>query len=146
MPSDKGRRRHFGSVRQLRSGRYQARYQGPDGLSRTAPRTFDTEADALRWLTVTEAEMIRGDWFDWTAGEIPLREYAAKWVVERAGLAPGTAELYQSLLRLHIAPALGDLNLVALTPGRVRSWRSDLLDGGSDGRPSPGATGSCARS
>lgn len=134
MPSDKGRRRHFGSVRQLRSGRYQARYQGPDGLSRTAPRTFDTEADALRWLTVTEAEMIRGDWFDWTAGEIPLREYAAKWVVERAGLAPRTAELYQSLLRLHIAPALGDLNLVALTPGRVRSWRSDLLDGGV-GRP-----------
>jgi integrase len=29
---------------------------------------------------------------------------------------------------------LGDLNLVALTPGRVRSWRSDLLDGGV-GRP-----------
>jgi hypothetical protein len=48
MPNEMGRRRRFGSVRQLRSGRYQARYQGPDGLPRTAPKTFDIEADALR--------------------------------------------------------------------------------------------------
>jgi integrase len=130
MPNEKGRRRRFGSVRQLCSGRYQARYQGPDGLPSTAPKTFDTEADALRWLTVTEAEVIRGDWFDWTAGEVPLREYAGKWIVERAGLAPRTVELYQSLLRLHIVPRLGDLDLVALTPGLVRSWRNDLLDRG----------------
>jgi hypothetical protein len=121
MPNEKGRRRRFGSVRQLRSGRYQARYQGPDGLPRTAPKTFDTEADALRWLTVTEAEVIRGDWFDWTAGEVPLREYAGKWIVERAGLAPRTVELYQSLLRLHIAPKLGNLDLIYLHANRGAS-------------------------
>jgi integrase len=49
-------------------------------------------------------------------------------------LAPRTVELYQSLLRLHIAPRLGDFDLVALTPGLVRSWRNDLLDRGV-GRP-----------
>jgi integrase len=65
---------------------------------------------------------------------VPLREYAGKWIVERAGLAPRTVELYQSLLRLHIAPKLGDLDLVAITPGLVRSWRNDLLDRGV-GRP-----------
>jgi hypothetical protein len=85
-------------------------------------------------LTVTEAEIIRGDWFDWTAGEVPLRECAAMWIVERAGLAPRTVGLHQPLLRLHIAPRLGDLDLVAITPGLVRSWRNDLLDRGV-GRP-----------
>jgi len=32
--------RRFGNVRKLQSGRWQARYQGPDGLMRSAPETF----------------------------------------------------------------------------------------------------------
>jgi DNA-binding CsgD family transcriptional regulator len=130
MPNEKGRRRQFGSIRQLPSGRYQARFPGPDGLVRTAPTTFDTETDAARWLRLTEAEMIRGDWFDWASGEVPLAEYAAKWIAERAGLAPRTVVMYETLLRLHISPGLGSVELGALTPGRVRAWRSDLLASG----------------
>lgn len=130
MPNDKGRRRRFGSIRQLPSGRFQARFPGTDGLLRTAPKTFDTETDAARWLTLTEAEMLRGDWFDWTAGEVPLGRYAAKWIVERAGLAPRTVVMYETLLRRHISPGLGSIELVALTPGRVRAWRTDLLANG----------------
>jgi hypothetical protein len=60
MPNHKGLDRQFGSIRQLSSGRFQARYPGPDGLVRTAPKTFATDTDAARWLTMTEAEMIRG--------------------------------------------------------------------------------------
>jgi integrase len=130
MPNTKGRRRRFGSVRQLRSGRWQARYQGPDGLLRPAPRTFATETDANVWLTVTEAEIVQGNWTDPAAGRIPLGLYAAKWIAERPGLAPRTAALYQGLLRLHIDPALGSVDLVDLTPARVRAWRKDLLDSG----------------
>jgi Phage integrase, N-terminal SAM-like domain len=130
MPNDKGRRRRFGAIRQLPSGRFQARFPRPDGLVRTAPKTFDTETDAARWLTLTEAEMLRGDWFDWTAGEVPLGRYAAKWIVERAGLAPRTVVMYETLLRRHISPGLGSIELVALTPGRVRAWRTDLLANG----------------
>jgi integrase len=130
MPNSRGRRRRFGAVRQLPSGSWQARYPGPDGLQRTAPRTFPTKTDAVQWLTVTEADMSRGDWFDPWAGEVPLGEYAAKWIAERAGLAPRTLELYRSLVRHHIEPKLGGMYLVALTPGRVRSWRTELLDAG----------------
>jgi hypothetical protein len=56
----KGSRRRFGSVRMLPSGRWQARYLGPDGLPRRAPTLFDTKRDAERFLVSTEAEMLRG--------------------------------------------------------------------------------------
>ena len=59
-----GRKRRFGSVRQFPSGRWQARYSGPDGLRHTAPGTFATKTDALVWLDVKAAEIARGEWFD----------------------------------------------------------------------------------
>ena len=46
-----GRRRTFGNVRKLPSGRYQARYRDPSGYRHRAPLTFATIADANRWLT-----------------------------------------------------------------------------------------------
>jgi integrase len=130
MANKKGRRRRFGSIRQVPSGRYQVRYRGPDGLMRPADRTFDTETDANVWLTVTEAEMVRGEWIDPDAGRVPLGDYAAKWIAQRPRLAPRTVALYESLLRLHIEPTLGRLHLAALTPARVRSWRAGLLEAG----------------
>ena len=54
-------KRRFGRVRELPSGRWQARYKGPDGIDRPAPRTFDSKTSAERWLTLTEAEIIQGD-------------------------------------------------------------------------------------
>jgi integrase len=130
MPNKKGRRRRFGSVRQLPSGRYQARYQGPDGLVRTAPRTFASDTEANVWLTLTEAELVRGDWIDPDAGRVPLGDYAATWIAQRPRLSPRTVVLYEGLLRLHIEPSLGQLDLAAVTPGRVRSWRSALVADG----------------
>jgi integrase len=130
MAGKKGRRRRFGTVRQLPSGRWQARYTGPDGLKRPAPRTFATETDANVWLTVTEAAIVQGNWVDPDAGRIPLGVYPAKWIAERPGLAPRTTALYEGLLRLHIEPTLGAVDLVDLTPARVRAWRKDLLESG----------------
>ena len=52
-------RRRFGRVRRLRSGRYQVRYRGPDGVDRPAPSTFATKTDAERWLARIEVEIRR---------------------------------------------------------------------------------------
>jgi hypothetical protein len=84
----KGRRRRFGAVRQLPSGRWQARYPGPDGLMRPADRTFSTQTDAEVWLSVMEADIVRGNWFDLDAGRVPLGEYGERWIAERPGLSP----------------------------------------------------------
>lgn len=124
------RKRRFGRVRKLPSGRYQARYHGPDGQDRPAPHTFATKTDADVWLSEKEAEIRRGDWLDPDAAMIPLAEYGAAWIVERPNLRPRTVALYQGVFRLHIEPQLGALGLAEITPGRVRSWRRERLEDG----------------
>jgi hypothetical protein len=127
--SDK-RRRRFGRVRQLPSGRWQARYPGPDCRLRAAPHTFERETDAEQWLAEVETDLRRGDWTDPDAGRIPLGLYAKAWIEERPGLAVRTVELYQGLLRNHIEPYIGHLLLVDVSPGRVRRWRKERFDDG----------------
>jgi len=126
MPNNSGRRRRFGNVRQFRSGRWQARYTGPDGLVHRAPMTFATRTDAQVWLDVKAAEIAKGEWFDPDAGLVPLGEYAAKWIAERP-LSRRTVDKYERLLRLHLQPELGSVDLVDITPARVRAWRAGLL-------------------
>ncbi|MFI6121329.1 tyrosine-type recombinase/integrase [Streptomyces sp. NPDC051064] len=127
MANKKGKRRTFGAVRKLPSGRFQARYPGPDGLMRPAPETFETARDADDWLAEKQTEIRRGDWQDPDAGAVGSREYALLWVKERR-LSQTTEELYRRLLRLHILPAFEDLDLDQITAPRVRSWRSERLD------------------
>jgi integrase len=125
------RRRRFGRVRQLPSGRWQARYRGRDGLDHPAPHTFERKADADRWLARAESLLVDGGWIDPDAGKVPLGEFARSWVAERAGLRPNTRQLYASLVRLHIQPELGHRWLSDLGPAHVRAWRAGLLTGGT---------------
>ncbi|AGP56317.1 tyrosine-type recombinase/integrase [Streptomyces rapamycinicus] len=120
------RRREFGTVRQLPSGRWQARYWAPDGSRRKAPETFATKTDAQTWLTLTQADIERNHWVDPDVGAVNFEAYALTWVEER-GLSATTDELYRRLLRLHILPAFGDMDLDEITPPGVRSWRAERL-------------------
>jgi integrase len=122
--------RSFGSIRKLPSGRWQARYRGPDGLLCSAPHTFAYKADASKWLALTEAELLSGGWIDPQAGRIPFSEYAAAWIDERPGLRPKTMQLYRYLLRAHLREDFGSRTIVSITEADVRRWRADLLSAG----------------
>jgi hypothetical protein len=63
-----GKRRRFGYVRKLPSGRYQASFIGPSGTRQAAPDTFRTKTDADRWLSATEADISRGTWLNENLG------------------------------------------------------------------------------
>jgi integrase len=130
MPNSKGRRRRFGSVRRLPSGRFQVRYVGPDGIVRPADDTFATRTDADTWLIRKEAQILEGDWIDPDAGEILLPDYAVTWIDERPGLRPKTVKIYRSLLRCHIQPHLSTVTVRDLTLALVRRWQKRLLDSG----------------
>ncbi len=121
------KKRRFGRIRKLPSGRYQARYLGPDGIDRPAPHTFETRRDADDWLAEQQTDVRRGDWQAPDAGAVNFEDYALQWVKERR-LSATTDELYRRLLRLHILPTFEDLDLDEITPPRVRSWRSERLD------------------
>jgi integrase len=131
MGNAKGRRRRFGAVRQLGSGRWQARYRGPDGLMRAADHTFETKTDADQWLSRKEVEIVNGDWINPDGGRTAFAEFAAAWITERPGLRPKTVQLYRYLLRRYLMPTFGLDVLAEIREARVRRWRSELLESGS---------------
>jgi integrase len=123
-------KRRFGRARRLPSGRWQARYLGPDGIDRPAPDTFVSKTDAGVWLTVKESEIRKGDWIDPNAGAVLVPDYAATWIEERPGLRPKTVLIYNGLLRKHIAPHFKDVAVAEVTLASIRRWRRNLLDSG----------------
>ncbi|MFI0905761.1 tyrosine-type recombinase/integrase [Streptomyces sioyaensis] len=120
------KKRRFGRLRKLPSGRYQARYLGPDGIDRPAPRTFRTKKEADDWLADRQSEVRSGDWQDPEAGAVNFKAYALQWVSER-GLSATTDELYRRLLRLHVLPTFEACDVDQITPPRVRTWRTERL-------------------
>ena len=125
MANKKGHRR-FGNVRKLPSGRWQARYRGPDGLLRSAPEIFGSKRETEQWLTVVESEVLQGDWSDPLAGRVTLGEYSQRWIVEHR-LGQRTREEYDRLWRHHIQPYLGRVELAEISTDTIRSWRATLL-------------------
>ncbi|WP_328725242.1 tyrosine-type recombinase/integrase [Streptomyces sp. NBC_00259] len=125
-----GKKRSFGRVRKLASGRYQARYLGLDGIDRPAPHTFRTKREADDWLADKQSELRAGDWTDPDAAKVSFGVYAATWITER-GISLSTADLYRSLLRNHLVPTFGSAALADITPAMVRAWRVARLDAGA---------------
>jgi integrase len=129
MPNKQGHRR-FGSLRKLPSGRWQARFPGPDGLMRTAPETFARRAKAERYLTLVEAQLARHEWIDPDRAKILLRDYAERWIAHRPRLRPRTVHLYTWLLGKYVTPNLGGVQLGRLDTAMVREWRARLIESG----------------
>ncbi|MFG6200843.1 tyrosine-type recombinase/integrase [Nonomuraea sp. JJY05] len=123
-------KRRFGRVRKLPSGRFQARYPGPDGVDRTAPHTFATKKDAEVWLTKKEAELLAGDWLNPDLGKVSFKEYGGAWIDERPGLRPKTVQLYEGLFRIHLVPTFGNCAMSEIKVAHIRKWRKQLLDNG----------------
>jgi integrase len=121
-----GRRRQFGAIRQLPSGRYQARL--PDGT--TAPTTFSTKADANRWLSATETDLVRGTYVDErTTTTLTVGEWLEQWHQEHSlHKRPGTLARDRSAIRTHLAPALGTVGLTKLRPQDVQRFVARLTN------------------
>ncbi|MFF1932354.1 hypothetical protein [Streptomyces sp. NPDC058228] len=116
-------RRGFGRVRKLPSGRFQARYPGPDGILRPADRTFASITDADLWLAKKRIEIEDGRWLDPVEGQISVRDWAARWLASVAPqLKHNTQASYRSLINSRINPAFG---IVSCQP----CDRSPLLSG-----------------
>ncbi len=118
-------KRTFGEVSKLPSGRWRARYTGPDGMRHSAPTTFDTKGDADTWLTLRRSEVLREEWTPKQASHSPFGEYAATWLADRP-LKPRTRQHYASVLEHQILPTFRDVPLKAITPSTIRRWHASL--------------------
>jgi integrase len=126
----KRRRRTFGKVRRLPSGRYQASHMAPDGRRVTAPETFDTRKDADAWLAGEQTDLSRGEWRrpEPPRQAVAFASYAASWLATRK-LTPRTADEYRKILDGHLLPEFGAMALDDITPAMVRGWHAGLATG-----------------
>jgi hypothetical protein len=132
-------RASFGNVRQLTSGRWQARYPTEDGTPVNAPRTFDTSAEAREYITQVSADRSRHVYTDHRLGERTLFDFGQAWLDNggsRGRLAVKTSELYQDLFNRHIAPTIGKLPVGKISPSVVRNWHTRLGKELAANRPS----------
>ena len=129
MPNSKGRRRRFGAVRRLPSGRWQARYPGPDGIVRPADDTFATKTEAEVWLSGKETELVEGEWIDPDAGAVLLGEYSATWIMNAPVSVPRPSPCTGTCAARTSRPTPGH-DCRRADPGAVRRWRMKLLDNG----------------
>jgi integrase len=125
MARRKGRR-SFGSMRQLPSGRWQARYRDSAGVQHTAPQTFASRLEAARFLAQVETDLARGEWTDPRAGRVSFAEWAGRWQETTTNLRPNTQALHGYLLRRFLLPAFADTTLADLDLMAVRSWLAGL--------------------
>ena len=121
------RARSFGNIRQLPSGRFQARYWHL-GKQIPADTTFATKADARTWLSSVETDLRRGEHFEPTRANVRFGEYATAWLADRP-VRPRTRELYASQLA-HILPMYESAYLAEITPYDVRRWHGKLSQSG----------------
>lgn len=120
------KRRRFGRLRHLPSGRWQAAYIGPDNQLHKAPATFPSDVAAESWLAIERRKIDLGTWGAVERSDgITVRAYAKRWMEHRA-LRPRTRQHYESMLERLILPELGDAQLVTLTPATIRKWHADL--------------------
>ncbi|MCU1667934.1 MAG: Phage integrase [Blastococcus sp.] len=111
----------FGAVDKLPSGRWRARYTGPDGRRRTA--TFGAKSDARAWLATQQADAVRKVWRAPEAGLRTVGAYAADYLI-RGDLRESTRSLYAGLWRLHLADHWGSTPVGDVTPAKVRAWHT----------------------
>ena len=133
------RRRAFGRLEQLQSGRYRAAYTGPDGQLYRAPSTFDAQDDAVAWLSARRAEITMEVWAPEVAArgrrrDVPtLREFGDDWLAHRKTkgreLRPSTREQYRLILDRFIYPELGDSRLDRISHEDVNAWYDALAPG-----------------
>lgn len=140
-----GRKRGFGRIQELPSGRIRARYSGPDGTLHNAPTTFDTRLDAEAWLADERRLLSAGAWTSPAARVESARAaaivveatrmptftaYATTWIRERKvkgrPLAPRTRDHYLQLLEDYLTPTFGKLPIDEITASAVNLWYDDF--------------------
>jgi len=105
---------------------------GPDLVRHNAPTTFEAKIDGEEWLAARRREISVDDWQPPKARTTAiLRTYAETWVETRTTsngrpLRRKTRSHYAYLLRAHILPTFGDMQLKAITPAAVRHWFAAL--------------------
>nr|DAR24163.1 MAG TPA: Integrase [Caudoviricetes sp.] len=133
MPAPK--KRLFGTISRLSSGKYRARYTGPDGKKYSGPHPFFTKDDAGAWLR-QEQKLIEFD--EWQPPHLRYRtkeddartvgDWLYQWLdLQEKRLKPSTMVNYRTTLDRRILTITGKAGRLRTIP-LVRLTRRDVID------------------
>lgn len=140
------KRRSFGKIQRMRSGRYQASYVGPDSARHYAEHTYDAREDAEGWLNQERRLITWGQWIAPAARRaqdeadrssqaeaasrtgVTLEAYGREWVDSRVSpkgtpLHPRTRVEYESYLD-GVLRTLASRPIASITPADVARWHA----------------------
>ena len=139
----------FGSLRRLPSGRWQARYTGPDGAEHRGPTTFSETTKpskkypqgrsqfAISWLDHERSLIDQGEWTPPAerraevkrqaaeARRNTFKAYAAEYLNTR-DLRPSTRREYKRILDVTLLPTFGSMPLKSIRLADVKAWHGAL--------------------
>lgn len=117
-----------GHVRKLATGKWQARWYEASGRERT--KTFPRKSDADKHLTFVNNAVLSGTYVDAAAGRMTVGELADQWLAGKVNLAPGTRQVYESVLSVHVRPRWGSVPLSRVDHGALQAWIAQLIASG----------------
>jgi len=133
--------RAWGATRKLPSGRWQARYRGPDGKEYTGPVTYRRKREAGEWLDSQHALIGAEKWVppnrrdkEAAAAAVTIGEAVPRWLedLERAGRKPKTIANYYSRMKVAVLPTMAGRPLSQLTRADVELWWSSYAAATTD--------------
>jgi integrase len=113
-------RRSF-PIRQLPSGRWQARPNGVD------PATFEHYDDAESWCLDQLRDRTRGQAPPRGSSKVTFRQYGEEWRQAQPWSA-GTKERVATSLNRHLYPAIGDDPIIRIRPTKIQAVVTDLSE------------------
>jgi integrase len=127
-----GAKRSWGSLRQLRSGRWQAKFLDPDThLLTPAPQTFASKSAGDRWLARKRAELDTGTATDEKAGSRPLADWWPGYWRSVQSHKARTKAGYGAAWRLRIEPRFGSTPARRIKPAHVDGWIAEMREQGT---------------
>ncbi|MFE3375806.1 tyrosine-type recombinase/integrase [Streptomyces anulatus] len=113
--------------RQTRCGHsWTVRYREPSGVGgRQRERSFDKKWQADAYAARIQRDKYEGLFLDPRRGQIPLRAFAEQWL-ERLAVSDSTYRNYESFLRIHLLPQLGDRPLAGIQRGDIEVFIAAL--------------------
>jgi integrase len=120
-----------GSIWRRKSGGWCAQYTVYTSEGRKRRTLYGkTRQEVAAKLSKALADREGGLTFD--AGAMTVGEYLARWLSHSVQdtVSQKTYERYESIVRVHLRPALGRVRLKALTPDHVRGLYREKLDSG----------------
>lgn len=129
----------------LRNGKYEVKVikydpltgetiYNQNGYPMRVSRSFKTKKEAEDYIA--EYRSARNKHVAFNSSDITFNEWSDTWfdVYKNSGVKPYTIDTAETILRIHLIPALGNVKLSHLTPVRIQRFYSSLIDAGKSAK------------